>query len=97
LVGFITFEHKMDDIEKNIQKSVFDIVSRVEKHGRDSEIVRINLDVILRGQPAINYKVIKLFTPVITDAELIDLLFRLGIQDGTEFIKVLAPQHGIKI
>ena len=87
----------MDKIEKKIQKSIFKIVSRVEKHGRESEIVRVNLDTTLRGQAAINYKVIKLFTPGLTDAALIDLLLRLGVQDGTEFVKVLAPQRGIQI
>ncbi len=82
---------------EKIQRDVYKIVNRVNKYGRESEAVRVKLDIMLRGTPAINYKVLRLFTTEIKDADLINLLFRLGIQDGAEMLKQVAPQNGIQI
>lgn len=91
-------EHKMTEIERQqIQANVLEIADRVDKYGRKNERVRVKLDVLLSDQAAINYKVIKLFASDITDAELINLLLRLGVQNGTEIIKVIAPKNGIQI
>lgn len=88
----------MTEIErKKLQAQVSKIANRVKKYGRPSERVRITLDIMITDQAAINYKVIKLFAPSITDAELVTMLFRLGIQDGAEMLKVLAPKNGIQI
>ena len=82
---------------KKIQANVLKIVNRVKKYGRGSERVKIDVGVVLTGQAAINYKVIKLFSPELTDAELVSMLFELGVRNGTEIIKTLAPKHGIQI
>lgn len=88
----------MTETERNkIQADVLKIANRVEKYGRPSERVRIKLDILLTDQAAINYKVVKLFSHGVTDAELVQRLFRLGVQGGTEVIKVIAPEHGIQI
>lgn len=80
-----------------IQKDVFEIVNRVKKNGRESEAVRVKLDIMLKGQAAINYKVLKLFASEIKDADLVKLLFKLGIQNGAEMLKSIAPENGIQI
>lgn len=80
-----------------IRGGVLEIANRVNKYGRPSERVRVKLDLVLTDQAAINYKVTKLFAPGVTDAEFVHLLFRLGVQNGTEIIKILAPRNGIQI
>lgn len=88
----------MNESQKDkIQKDVFEIVNRVKKNGRESEAVRIKMDIMLRGQPAINYKVLKLFTSELEDADLVNLLFRLGVQNGAELLKIVAPKNGIQL
>lgn len=88
----------MTETEKEeIQRNILKIANRVEEHGRESEIAKLNLNFTIKGQPAINYKVIKLFTPGITDSELVKLLFKIGIQDGAVLIKVLAAENGIRV
>lgn len=88
----------MEETERDkIQKDIFEMVNRVQKNGRESEAVRVKLDIMLRGTPAINYKVLRLFASNIKDADLINLLFRLGIQNGSEMLKIVAPENGIQI
>ncbi len=80
-----------------IQSEILKISDRVKTHGRHSERVKINLDIIMQGQDAINYKVTKLFSPEVTDSQLAELIFLLGIKNGTEIIKLLASEQGIQI
>lgn len=80
-----------------IQKDIFKMVNRVQKNGRESEAVRVKIDIMLRGTPAINYKVLKLFASDVRDADLVNLLFRLGVQNGAELLKKVAPKNGIQI
>jgi len=88
----------MTEIDRDeIQSNVLKIVRRVKKNGIASEAVKIDLKLVLQGQDAINYKVIKLFAPQITDTELVELLFQLGLHNGTDILKVLAVRHGIRI
>jgi len=82
---------------EKIQRDVYEIVNRVEKNGRESEAVRVKLDIMLRGTPAINYKVLRLFTAELKDADIINLLFRLGVQSGTDMLREVAPKNGIQI
>ncbi len=83
--------------QKRIRSEIRKISNRVKAHGRHSELVRIDLDIMLQGQEAINYKVMKLFAPELTNDQLVRLMFSLGIKNGTEIIKLIAPDQGIKI
>jgi len=88
----------MNETQANkIQKDVLEIVNRVKKNGREGEAVTVKLDIMLQGQSAINYKVLRLFTSELKDADLVKLLFKLGIQNGAEILKSVAPENGIKI
>lgn len=82
-----------DDIEKRIQE----IRNRVQKNGHENEIVSIKLDIMLKGQKAVNYKVMKLFAPELTDTEFINLIFLLGLEEGKELLKDLAGLNKIQI
>jgi len=99
LSAFYNIEHKMNSIEKEkIRKGVLEITNRVKKFGRASEALKINVDLVITGQEAINYKVMKLFaSSEITDQELINLIFKLGIKNGAELLKILALKNEIQI
>ena len=88
----------MEKTEKDkLQKDVYKILNRTKKYGRESEAVKIKMELVLKGTPAINYKVLKLFSPQISDSDLVNMLFRLGVQNGAELLKIVAPRHGIQI
>jgi len=88
----------MEKSEKEkITKGVSEITDRVKKFGRHREAVKINVDLVITGQEAINYKVMSLFSSELTEKELIDLIFRLGIKNAAEIIKVIGPRNGIKV
>ena len=88
----------MNDTEKEkIQQGVLEIKDRVRKYGRDSEAVSIDVKLIMSGQEAINYKVMKAFCPQLTDQELIDLTFKMGIRNSVELVALLAVKHGIRM
>jgi len=81
----------------DIQHKVFEIRDRVMARGRDSEIVKIKVDLTLRGQEAINYQVLKLFSHELSDAEFIELMYLLGQKNATDVLKFIAPENGIQI
>lgn len=83
--------------QARIQSAIFEMVDRVKLHGRQQELVRIDLDITMNGQEAINYKVLKLFAPELPDDQFVKLLFLLGLKNATEIIKLIAPGHGIQL
>lgn len=80
-----------------LQTKIHEIRDRVEINGRDSEIVSIRLDITLKGQSAVNYKVLRLFANELNDNQFINLIYLLGQKNGTEIIKLIAPEHGIQL
>ncbi len=88
----------MKNTEKEkIQEGVLEISNRVKKFGRKNEAVKVNIDLVLTGQNAINYKVMKIFCPQLTSQELVELTFHLGIKNGAELVTLLAIKHGIRV
>jgi len=69
----------------------------VKINGRESEIVKIHLDLTLKGQDAINYQVMRLFASPLTDVQFINMMYLLGQKNGTEILKLIAPEQGIQI
>ncbi len=95
---FITFELKMNKTEKEtIQQGILEIAERTERNGRNSEVVKINVEVTLRGQEAINFKVLQLFSKHFSNEELIDYLLRIGVQEGSILTKLVALKFGIDV
>lgn len=80
-----------------IQHKMFEIRDRVKANGQDNEIVKINVDLTLRGQEAINYQVLKLFSDEITDSQFVELMYLLGQKNAIEILKFIAPENGIQI
>lgn len=88
----------MNETEKEkIAKDILEITNRVKQYGRESEAVNIKVDIVLTGQEAINYKVMRVFSKSeLSDKELVEMLFQLGVKNGSELVKIVATRHGIK-
>ena len=80
-----------------LQNRIYKIRDRVLVNGRDNEVVKIHLDITLKGQEAINYQVLRLFAHELTDAQFINMMYLLGQKNGTEIIKLLATAKGIQV
>ena len=61
------------------------------------ELVRIQLEAFLEGQEAVHYQVARIFTRDLSDRQFIELVFRLGLKNAIELIKVIASHHGIAL
>ena len=61
------------------------------------ELVRIQLEALLDGQEAVHYQVARIFTRDLSDRQFIELVFRLGLKNAMELIKVIASHHGITL
>lgn len=88
------------DPREQIVKELNALAERVKNSplGKTGEQVRINLDVDLVGQDAINYLVSKIFMRELTPEELINLMFRVGLNHTIELIRYAAvTEYGIKL
>lgn len=83
--------------QDELQNRIYRIHDRVKTYGRDSEVVKIHLDITLNGQEAINYQVLRLFAHELTDVQFINLMYLLGQKNGVEILKFLAPAKGVQI
>ncbi len=83
--------------QKELQDKIYEIRDRMKINGRESEIVQIHLDLTLKGQDAVNYKVLRLFAPELTDFDFVNLIYLLGQKNATEILKIIAPEKGIRI
>ena len=91
---------EFDDIRKQILEDLNVIIQRVNDSpsGRDSERVSINVKTELVGQDALNYLVAKVFMRDLTDAELIDIIFKIGLNYSLQIVKAAAEtEYNIKI
>ena len=61
------------------------------------ELVKIDVHLLLSGQEAVNYKVAKLFADDSRQEILIQTIFRIGLRNVTELLKVLAQENGIRL
>ena len=80
-----------------LQDKIYEIRDRVQENGPDSEVVKISLNITLKGQSAINYKVLRLFADELNDQQFITLMYLLGQKNGIEILKLIAPENGIQI
>ena len=79
-----------------LQAKIDEIANRIKtEEGKQGEIVNINLQITLRGQEAVNYQVIKLFSDTLDHQTLINTLFRLGLRDASQIVKLVALERGI--
>ena len=84
--------------KEQIETGLLDLRNRVKSEAdRDNEIVKIGLDVMLKGQEAVNYEVVKLFAENLTHQALVQLVFRIGLRGVTELVKALADNNGIRL
>ncbi len=61
------------------------------------ELVRIQLEALLEGQEAVHYQVARIFTRDLNNRQFIELVFRLGLKNAIELIKVIASHQGIAL
>ena len=89
-----------EDARRKITKELNALAARVTKApaGKDAEQVNIGLGLNLTGQDAVNYLVIRIFLRELTDQQIINILFKVGLNYSIEVIKFAAlTEYGIKL
>lgn len=81
-----------------VQKSLEDLRLRIgSKESIKNEAVRLTADIMLRGQEAVNYQAAKIFCNSLSHNELIELIFKVGLKNATECVKIVAEHNGVKL
>ena len=87
------------ETRQKIQEEINNLVLRIgtSPNGRDGEVVKIKLDVELRGQEALNYEVSKIFLRNLSYQDIAEYAFRLGLVDISKLIKASAILNEIEL
>lgn len=88
------------DPREQIVKELNALTERVRNSplGKNGEQVRIDISVNLAGQEAINYLVSKIFLRELSPEEMINLMFRVGLNHSLELIRyAAATDYGIRL
>lgn len=84
--------------KESIEAGLGQIRTRVRREeDKVREVVKINLDLQLSGQEAVNYKVAKLFVPGLDDQKFVQQVLRVGLKTTTELVKLVAGESGIRL
>ena len=88
-----------DEQKQLIENQLSLLANRINESPQhiDGEAVTIQVNVALRGREAVNYEIAKIFSPDSDHKQLVELLFRLGLKNAADIIKVIAYNTGIKL
>jgi len=87
--------------KEKIQNDVYNLTDRLSKEplGIDGEVVKINLDITLRGLEAVDYQLAKIFSQdtSLSHKELVEYIFRIGLRETIRTVGALAVREGIQV